>query len=803
MTDFSEPLGPNTREFIRKMDFSRLLLENMEAGVVACDENGKLVLFNRTAREWHGADPASIPQSEWPNYYGLFEADGATPMTADNIPLVRAFRGEAIKNLELVIAPKNLPARNVLCSGSRVLDGDGRVVGAAVIMNDITERKQMEAAARDNRDMIVRLTAQVPGVVYQYRLYPDGRSCFPFASEGMNTIYEVTPEEVREDATPVFGRLHPLDHDYVADAIRESARTLQPFHCEFRVILPRQGFRWRSSDAMPHRMRDGGTLWYGIITDITERKQAEDELQNLRTAVDQSANTIVITDPSGRIEYVNPAFEKSTGYTTTEALGQNPRVLKSGQQDAGFYRRLWETISAGEIWRGQFQNRRKDGTLYWESATISPVLNALGEIVHFIAIKENITDRKALEANLLEALDRAESANRAKSDFLAVMSHELRTPLNGVLGFAELLSETPLNEEQMDFAQTIKCSGNHLLDVVNDILDFSSIEKGRMVLEPGPVVIADLVESSTLAARKVAADKGLEFRLAVEPGTPAQVTGDGRRIRQVLINLLGNAVKFTMRGSVLLRVAGSASHGRGTLDFSIEDTGPGIPTEMLGYLFKPFTQADSTLRRQFEGTGLGLAISNRLATAMGGSISVVSAPGKGSTFTFHLPLEAAAPAFLNDGRGIQPARPDGGSQLPENPVLVVEDDPSNSMLAGKMLVSLGYRAEFASNGNEALAAFSPGKFAAILMDMRMPVMDGLEATRRIRKIEAGAGGRVPVIALTANVMPGDCERCLAAGMDDFLSKPFKRADLAFKLGGAIRAPRNNPESCLHWVPDRS
>lgn len=910
--EFAGSLGREAKELLCAADFSGLLLENIDAAVVACDQLGKLVLFNRTAREWHGMDPCDIPQSEWADHYGLFESDGVTPMTFDTLPLLRAFRGEMIKDVEVVIAAKNQPPREVLCSGTRILDEEGQVFGAVVVMKDITkrkrteeqlraseekfrtiadytldwetwfgmdgkvlwvnpamerisgytieefvnapdmigsmvvqedrkkvyaafrealqgsrgnefefrvlrkdgswfwleanwqpvfdkqgrplgvrssgrdisDRKRMEDELREGRDMLARLTNQVPGVVYKYRLYPDGRSCFPFASEGMNTIYEVTPEEVREDATPVFGRLHPLDYDHVSDSIKESARTLQPFHCEFRVVLPRQGFRWRLSDALPQRLEDGSTLWYGIITDITERKRAEDELQNLRTAVDQSANTVVITDPSGRIEYANPAFEKSTGYTPAEAIGHNPRVLKSGEQDADFYQRLWSTISSGEIWQGQFHNRRKDGTLYWESATISPVLNALGEVIHYIAIKEDITERKALEANLLEALNRAESANRAKSEFLAVMSHELRTPLNGVLGFAELLSATPLNDEQMDYARTITSSGNHLLDVVNDILDFSSLEKDRLVLDSAPVKISELVESSTLPISKAAADKGLEFLWEIDPEAPGQIMGDERRIRQILINLLGNAVKFTGEGSVRLRVATSTDPEKETLDFSIEDTGPGLSGELLALLFTPFTQADTTLHRQFEGTGLGLAISQRLAKAMGGQITVVSAPAKGSTFTLHLPLRKAPslPPATRSGDDATAALPAPLDRC----VLVAEDDPSNRLLAGKMLDSLGYRADFAVNGKEAVALFSPGKYDAILMDMQMPVMDGLEASRMIREIEASGGGRVQIIALTANVMPGDSDRCFAAGMDLFIAKPFKRETLAAKLAGAIR-----------------
>ena len=376
------------------------------------------------------------------------------------------------------------------------------------------------------------------------------------------------------------------------------------------------------------------------------------------------------------------------------------------------------------------------------------------------------------------------------------MSHELRTPLNGVLGFAELLATSPLDDEQMNYVKIISESGNHLLDIVNDILDFSSIEKGTLRLKSGPVVVSSLLESSCLPVRKAAAEKGLDFRCEVAADVPEQIRGDAQRIRQILINLIGNAVKFTGQGSIVLRVARAPAGGREHLDFSVRDTGPGIQPEALGSLFEPFTQGDSTLHRPHEGTGLGLAISQRLAEAMEGTISVDSSPEKGSAFTLRIPTEGtedpsieahdfAAESVLP--RACGPPDPDGG------PVLVVEDDRENSFLAGKILEALGHRAEFASNGREAVQAFAPGKFSAILMDMHMPVMDGLTATRRIRELEAGAGSHVPIIALTANVMPGDSERCFAAGMDAYLGKPFKKADLADKLPGAHLIVRQGGE----------
>lgn len=517
----------------------------------------------------------------------------------------------------------------------------------------------------------------------------------------------------------------------------------------------------------------------GEVSFALDSYAREAELQMLRVAVEQSANTIVITDLSGNIEYVNPAFERISGYQAAEVIGKNPRVLKSGKQSDSLYQSLWRTITSGNIWKGRFQNRRKDGSLYWEAAVISPIHNEKGEVVRFVAVKEDITTRKSLEEDLRTALERAEASSRAKGEFLAVMSHELRTPLNGVLGYAELLSYSQLDAEQKECVETIRESGNHLLQVVNDILDFSSIEKGAMKFEFAPIHVAALVDASCLPIRKTMADKGLTFHCALAPEVPEQICGDAYRIQQILINLLGNAVKFTSQGEVSLRVDMAVEGKQPFVVFSVRDTGIGMSSETMNRLFQPFMQGDATLRRLYAGTGLGLAISQRITRAMNGSIHVTSELGKGSTFSVRIPLNAPLPGLEKP-----PEPPTDESHAGETtprtcrPVLVVEDEPGNSVLAGKMLEALGWKAEFSADGLQAVKAFVPGKYAAILMDVEMPSLNGLEAAERIRHLEQGTGSHVLIIALTANVMPGDRDRCLAAGMDVFLAKPFKKAELA-------------------------
>ncbi|MGZ0709086.1 transporter substrate-binding domain-containing protein [Coraliomargarita sp. W4R53] len=411
------------------------------------------------------------------------------------------------------------------------------------------------------------------------------------------------------------------------------------------------------------------------------------------------------------------------------------------------------------------------------------------------ALQQEITTRKEMDTKLIEALNQAEAGNRAKSEFLGIMSHELRTPLNGVLGSAELLTYSSLDPEQKSLVETVSQCGEHLLAIVTDILDFSSMEAGKLVCHVEPIAVAEVVEQSTSAVQKSAADKALAFRCEIRRDVPRQITGDALRIRQILINLLANAIKFTSSGSVVLHVTPSAE-GQ-FLDFSVEDTGIGISSETIEHLFLPFTQADSTMTRAFGGTGLGLTISKRLAEAMGGSITVASIPDKGSTFTFHFPLESAlagadgmtaVPFPISNGDSYtsaqtQPRPPIQTSGPPAvgKLVLVVEDDYENSTLAGKMLQSLGYHAEFAADGAKAVQAFEPEKYFAILMDLVMPRLNGVEATKKIRELEATAGWHVPIIALTANVTPADRELCRAAGMNDFLTKPFKRAELASAL----------------------
>ena len=585
-----------------------------------------------------------------------------------------------------------------------------------------------------------------------------------------------------------------VDRDAIVDptdpraaaALEERTRTGR-FHGEL-TLARKDGTRFPAvvSSALFEESR-GNFRTSNIIHDQTARKEAEASLRRLSLVVEQAPDSIIITDLDANIEYVNEAFVRNSGYSREEVLGQNPRMLRAGRTPAAEYLAMWETLTQGRTWKGAFHNRRKDGTEFVESSIITPIQQPDGRYTHYVAIKEDITEKMRLAeelgrhrhhleelvdvrtAELAVAKAQAEAANQAKSVFLANMSHEIRTPMNAILGFASLLRRTGATHDQAARLDKITAAGGHLLAIINDILDLSKIEASKLTLEVTDFPRSAILDEVFAQILQQAQDKGLAVEVDYAD-VPAWLRGDPTRLRQALLNYAGNAVKFTERGAISLRAWLVEEHGdEVVIRFEVRDTGIGIAPDKLSNLFQTFQQADDATTRKYGGTGLGLAITHRLALLMGGDAGVTSEPGAGSTFWFTARLARAragpdaqsAPA--DDNESVL-RRLHGDARL-----LLAEDDPINQEVALALLAEAGLHADLAKDGREALAMAAANDYDVILMDMQMPEMDGIDATRAIRRLPERSA--TPIIAMTANAFSGDQKLCIDAGMNDFLSKP--------------------------------
>lgn len=765
------------RELQETQEKYQVLAEHAQDLITTCSADGELLYVSPSVYTLLGYKPEEVTGKSFKDY--CYPGDYPDPMDLSKISNGCKMRVLHKKGHYIWMETLAKPV-----AGER-----GKGVQIVSISRDITQHKDAERRLRESRQRYRSLFEHNPAAVYSLNL--EGK----YSAVNSKLVQMLDIPRNKLIGKSFLSNLDPCEVQY-GEHYFDMVKQGEPQCYETRIVNSSGRKIEVSVTNVPIIVDKEMVGVYGIVSDITERKEYTERIQELSKQHELILNTVTEgiygLDADGITMFMNPAAASMFGYEAKEFIGKNSHPIIHHTRADGSHLPQEECPIQMTVLDGQRRSIkedvfwRKDGSSFLVQYQVTPIIEQ-GQIQGAVVVFNDVTG----EREIVRAKETAELAAQAKSEFLSMVSHEIRTPMNGIVGMTELLIGTDLSEEQREYAEIIQDSGDALLNILNDILDFSKLESGKMALAYEPFALRKMLEQVAELFKPRADEKQLEIRYRLNPSIPEFMVGDAIRIRQILVNLVGNALKFTDRGSIDVNVG--IINGRkpedSVLEFSVQDTGIGIPADKLDQLFQSFSQLHPVINRKYGGTGLGLVISKRLVEIMGGSISVESTEGEGSTFRFAVPATSVDATSEQTASEFHHDRTRQSDKVAMR-ILVAEDHPVNRKILREYLEKLGYHADVCTNGVEAIDAISQNAYDIVLMDIHMPVMDGLKATDLLHRLIPR--DRIPpIIAVTGNAKREEKEACLEIGMRDFISKPVMLSELKRVL--QQWGPRDEPQ----------
>jgi|WetSurMetagenome_2_1015567.scaffolds.fasta_scaffold15816_3 PAS domain S-box-containing protein len=749
------------------------LINNMNEGLLQVDNEDRIQFVNKRISEMFDYEDKELIGQKC--YDILVHPDDSPIVFNAN---TERMKGESTK-YELRMLKKEGGIIWAEISGSPLFDDEGKVVGSIGLVTDITQRRMAENAVKESEEKFRGLVERISDLV----VILEHGSIITFTTPSVKNILGYDQYEIiGKNAIDYFLSEEKLIIENYIQRIL-SGETID------RVIVPvpkKDGsIAILECTATPiyNEKKISGIQMVG--RDITERRLAEENIRKLSRAVDQSPVSIFITDTKGIFDYVNPRFSEVTGYRKVDVIGKNVNILKSGNLENELYSSLWDAISAGKEWSGEFLNKNKNGELIWVSSAISPIKNDTGEITHYISMMEDITNRKEMEFAIKQAMETAEESSRLKSSILANVSHELRTPMTAILGIAQLLIEEVQDEYVNELIRKIKKSSDRLMTTLNSILNLSEIESNSSLLYLNEYKIGRQIKMLLCNYENYAAERNLYFKYSI-PDKDVTALVDERFMNQIIINLVDNAVKYTDTGGIEISINPLKRNGNYIIELKVKDTGIGISAENKEVIFHEFRQVSEGIDRRYEGAGLGLTLAKKMIELMNGAIYVESEVGKGSTFIVTVPgVESAEKQNLLEevNENITEKKREKIKRF-EGGILLVEDSKDNADVIIKFLNVVGV-VDYAKGGWEALKMVKEKNYSLILMDINLgPGLDGVNTLKKIRELPEYLN--IPIIALTGYAMSADKEKFLSIGFDYYISKPVSKPQLISEVSQVLK-----------------